>query len=90
MAARLLSGIKRSWRSAVCTSWLSAAERRARGYRIGGIRRHQQRRLVAAPHRALETGRHFDAEQHAPAGQQPVELSLVTRDLGDLEIFGIL
>ena len=57
------------------------AERRAGGHRIGGVGRDQQRRPVAAPHRALEVGRDLDGEQHLAGGQQLVELGLGARQL---------
>ena len=61
-------------------------QRRAGRDRIGGVGRDQQRRLVAAPHRALETTRDFDAEQHGAGREQLVELFLVMRLARELEI----
>ena len=64
------------------------AERGERGagrHRIGGVRRDQQRRPLAAPQRALEAGRDLDREQHHAGRQQPVELRLVADLVRDLE-----
>ena len=65
------------------------AERGTRRHRIGGIGRDQQRRMVAAPHRALEAARHLDAEQHLARQQQGVELGLGVDLLGEMEIGGV-
>ncbi len=65
------------------------AERRTRRHRIGSVGCDQDRRLVAAAHRALEIGRYFDREQHGSRGEQLVDLSLGARQLGDLEIIGV-
>ena len=62
------------------------AERRAGRDRIGRIGGDQQRRLVAAPHRALETARDFDAEQHLAGLQQIVELGVAAHFAGEAEI----
>ena len=64
--------------------------RRAGGDRIGGVGGDQQRRAVAAPHRALEIGRYLDREQHRAGGEQTVELGLAAHDVGDIEILGVL
>jgi hypothetical protein len=45
---------------------------------IGRIGRDQQRRLLAAPHRALEPRRDFDREQHRAGREQPVEFRFVS------------
>ena len=65
------------------------AERGARRYRIGAIRRDQHRRLVAAAHRTLEIRGNFHREQHLSRDQQLVEFGFAVRQFGDLEIFGI-
>ena len=54
------------------------AERRTGRNRIGGVGRDQQRRTLAAPHRALEAARDFDTEQHAAIGNQTIELGFVS------------
>ncbi len=80
----------RSCASAVCTSDAERAERRAGRDRIGGIGRDQQRRLVAAPHRALETARDLDPEQHLAGLQQIVELGDAVHFAGEAEVAGVL
>ncbi len=42
---------------------IERAHRRARGDRIGGVCRNQQRRTIAAPHRPLEIDRNLDRKQ---------------------------
>ena len=66
------------------------AERRAGRDRIGRVGRDQQRRPVAAPHRALEAARDLDAEQHLAGLQEIVELGDAVHFAGEAEIAGIL
>ena len=54
-------------------------QRRAGGDRVGGVGLDQERRMIAAPHRALEVARNVDAEQHLARQQQIVELGGVVR-----------
>ena len=84
---------RREWRdraAARSARRCERADRRARRDRIGGVRRDQQRRTVAAPHRALEARRDLDREQHRAGREQPVEFGLVVRDMRDLEILRVL
>jgi len=64
--------------------------RRFRRYRIGGIGCDQQRGMVAAPHRPLETARNFHAEQHLAGLQEIVELGDIMHFAGKAEIGGVL
>ena len=66
------------------------AERRAGRDRIGGVGRHQQRRLVAAPHRTLEAARDLDPEQHLAGLQEIVELGDAVHLAGEAEVAGVL
>ncbi len=65
---------------------LERAERRAGGDGIAGVRHHQQRGLVAAPHPALEARRDLDAEQDGARPQPMVHLRFRAGDLGDGEV----
>ena len=65
-------------------------QRRAGGHRIGGVGRDQHRRIIAAPHRALEAARNFDAEQHLAGQQQIVEFGDIVHFPGEAEIVGVL
>ena len=51
------------------------SQRGAGGDRIGGVRRHQQRRPIAPPQRALEAARHLDGKQHFGQISQTGDLS---------------
>ena len=84
-----LSGNPRSCASAVCTSCPKRSERRTRRHRIGGVGRHQDRRLFAAAHRAFEVTRNLDREQHLAGGEHAIELRLVMKLARDLEVFGV-
>ena len=88
-------GADREWRGRArarsAPAWPSApsAEPEATGSVASAIDQH--RRLVAAPHAALEIGRDFDAEQHLAGRQQFVRARLRVRgSCGDLEIAGVL
>ncbi len=63
---------------------------RARGDGVGRIGRDQQRRAVAAPDRALETTRDFDAEQHLARLQEIVELRDIAHLVDEVEIGAVL
>jgi len=56
---------------------------------IGGVGRHQERRTIAAPHRALETPGNFDAEQDLARQEEIVELVDAVDLAGDWEIGGV-
>src|SRR5579872_15815 len=65
-------------------------KRRTCGYRIGGIGRDQKRRIITAPHRALEAARDLDAEQHLAGRQEIVELLDVMNFLHEMKIGRVL
>ena len=79
----MVSGRPRSRASAVVHDAFQRAERRAGRDRIAGVGRDQQRRPVAAPHRALEAGRDLDAEQDLARAHPVVHLGFRADDLDE-------
>ena len=86
----MTSPATRSCISAVCAILFKRRHRRAGRHRIGGVGGDQQRRMLAAPHRALEPARDLHAEQHGAGLQQVVELLDGADLMREAEIGGVL